>query len=95
MALTNIAKAPAPRVDKGPSCTVCQALEVMPKAEATALLDLLSNPAWSFKAIAEAIREDPDPHPDVPAWVREIGAQTLGRHATAGCNARLRLRPRK
>lgn len=95
MAISKLAKTEPPRTEKGPNCTVCRALDEMPKAEADGLRAMLADPAWSFKAITEAIRDDPDPHPDVPAYVREIAHQTFGRHATGGCSARLRLRPRR
>ena len=94
MALSKLAKTPAPPISKGPSCAVCRALSELPPAEAEGLVALMSNPSWTFKAIAEAVSNDPDIDAK-HAWMRDIGASGYGRHATAGCAARVRLRPRK
>ena len=93
MAISNLAKTPPPPVEKGPACGVCRALNELPKAEADGLIALMSNPAWPFKAIAEAVRKDPDLAPE-HEWVRKIVGPTYGRHATGGCAAQVRLRAR-
>lgn len=94
MAISKLAKTPPPAIDKGPSCAVCRALEELPKSEADGLRALLADPAWTFRAIAEGIRNDED-LPDEFAWVRKIAHSTYGRHATGGCAAQVRLRARK
>lgn len=94
MALSKLAKSTPPVVDKGPSCAVCRALSVLPKADAAGLNELMSNPEWTFKAIARAVADDPDVAPE-HAWVKRISYGTYGRHATAGCAAQVRLRASK
>lgn len=93
MAISNLAKSAPPIVEKGPSCAVCRALGELPKDEADGLTALMSNPAWTFKAIAKAVAEDPDLAPE-HEWIRKIAGPTYGRHATRGCAAQVQLRAR-
>jgi hypothetical protein len=87
MAISDLPKTP-PVVEKGPSCTVCAALEELPPADAAWLLDVLADKRWPFSAIAKKVKDDPD----TPAWIKSIQRDTYGRHATAGCAAQVRLR---
>lgn len=72
-----------PYYDRG--CTVCQALDALPEAEAAALRKLLADPAWRYQALSEALAADPD-NP------LEILADTLSRHARGQCARREKLR---
>jgi hypothetical protein len=86
MAITNLTSARPKRaayLDRG--CSVCQALDTLPDAEAGALRSLLGDPAWRYSALSEALAEDPDNPLDLPA-------EALGRHARGGCARREKLR---
>lgn len=87
MALSNFKKEPA-SLKKGPDCTVCQALEALPKDKAALILGALQNPRWRFTQIAAEVASDES----VPEWVRDIQHQTYRRHAKGGCAARVKLR---
>jgi hypothetical protein len=80
--LANLEPSPA---RKGPSCTVCQALEQIDPDEAAGLRSLLANPRWRYSEIADRIAADPDTPLEIPH-------QTLARHAKGHCAARERLR---
>lgn len=69
--------------DRG--CQVCVALDSLPDSEADALRSLLSDPAWRYQALSEALLNDPD-NP------LELSADGLSRHARGGCARRERLR---
>lgn len=88
MAISALSKTPPGEVTKGPSCTVCAALEELPEADAAGLLALLSDRRRRYTEIAELIAADQD----TPVWVRNIAHQTYARHATGRCAARTRLR---
>jgi hypothetical protein len=62
--------------DRG--CAVCHALESLPADEATALRGLLSDPAWRYQALSDALADDAD-NPLV------LDADTLSRHARGRC----------
>ena len=93
MAISDLVNTAPPAVEKGPSCGVCRALAELPKADADGLIALMSNPAWTFKAIAKAVSKDPDIAPE-HEWVKKIAGPTYGRHATRGCAAQVQLRAR-
>lgn len=88
MGISSIAKTTAGNIIKGPSCTVCRALDELPKDDAAGLLELLSDRARRFTEIADLIHEDED----TPDWVRKIHHSTYARHAKGQCAARTRLR---
>lgn len=85
MALSKIETHHIPPLSKGPSCSVCAALDTLPEAEAAALRSLLADPQWRYQALADALRADEDTPLD-------IAASTLARHARGNCAAREKLR---
>lgn len=85
MAISDLAKQAATAPIKGPSCTVCVALDSLPEAEAAALRQLLANPSWRYSELSERLREDPD----TPLDLLPV---TLARHAKGRCAAREKLR---
>lgn len=88
MAIASIATTEASVSRKGPSCTVCAALDELPADDAAGLLSLLKNRAWRYTEIAERIAADED----TPEWVRNIHHSTYARHAKGSCSARTKLR---
>lgn len=70
------------RVKKGPTCEVCIVLDRIDPKEAEALRGHLSNPAWRYNALADALRDEGI---DLPGF-------TLSRHARGQCGAREKLR---
>lgn len=88
MAISSIAKTVASEVNKGPSCTVCRALEELPKDDAAGLLTMLSDKSRRFTEIADLIWNDDD----TPDWVRKIHHSTYARHTKGECAARVKLR---
>lgn len=85
MAISDILNDAATKATKGPSCTVCLALDSLPVDEATALRSLLADPAWRYTELADRLAEDPDTPLVIPHG-------TLARHAKGRCSAREKLR---
>ncbi len=88
MAISQIAKTAATAVTKGPSCTVCRALDELPDDDAAGLLQLLSDRSRRFTEIADLVYADED----TPDWVRKIHHSTYARHAKGHCAAKAKLR---
>ena len=88
MAIADVASIPPTDPDKGPACTVCQALAELPEADAQGLRLMLSDKRRRFSEIAELVAADPD----TPTWVRNIAHGTYRRHARGQCSAREVLR---
>ena len=70
------------KIRKGPPCTVCELLGMLPDAEASALTRLLSNPTLRYSVIGQHLRGEG----------YDIADQTLSRHARGLCDAKTRLR---
>lgn len=63
---------------RGPMCAVCNALAALDEDEATALGELLDDPAWTYAEIARRLRNDPDVE-------FKLSAQQLSRHHRGEC----------
>lgn len=89
MAIANLAQTtPVGNHRRGPSCTVCAALEELSPDDAAGLIQLLSDKRRRYTEVADLIAADQD----TPEWVRNIHHSTYARHATGGCAARTKLR---
>lgn len=88
MAIADLANEQPTRVDKGPDCTVCQALIELPEADAAGLRTMLANKRLRFTEIQARIADDED----TPDWIRAIAHGTYRRHAKGQCAAREVLR---
>lgn len=83
MAIADLATTKHQPADKGPDCTVCQALLELPEADAHGLRAMLADKRRRFTEIAALIAADPD----TPDWVRAIKHGTYRRHARGQCAA--------
>jgi hypothetical protein len=83
MAIADLANSKHSPADKGPDCSVCQALEELPEADAAGLRLMLSDKRRRFTEIEALISTDPD----TPDWVRAIKNGTYRRHARGQCAA--------
>lgn len=88
MAIADVAAIPPSGPDKGPPCSVCQALSELPADDAAGLRAMLADKRRRFSEIAELVGADPD----TPQWVRNIAHGTYRRHARGQCSAREVLR---
>ena len=88
MAISDLASTDPAALKKGPDCTVCQALEALPPADAEGLRTMLADKRRRFTEIAALVSGDED----TPEWVRAIHHATYRRHAKGDCAARERLR---
>lgn len=88
MAIADLASTPHAPLQKGPDCSVCQALAALPEADAQGLVTLLSDKRRRFSEIETLVSADPD----TPDWVRAIQRNTYRRHARGQCAARTVLR---
>lgn len=88
MAIADLASTPHAPLQKGPDCSVCQALAALPEADAQGLVALLSDARRRFTEIEALVSADPD----TPDWVRTIHHSTYRRHARGQCAARTALR---
>jgi hypothetical protein len=75
----------ATKISRGPRCLVCVALASLPPTEAKALRGHLSNPAWRYTELSDALAADSDTPLDLKPFV-------LARHARGECAAGERLR---
>lgn len=82
MAISDLPEAPTTLNMPGPACTVCRVLADLPDTEATALAALLSNNAWRYQELSDALA----------AEGHDLPAQALSRHARGRCAARVKLR---
>ena len=80
MAISNLSSEPS-AAKKGPDCTVCSALDELPKDKAQLILAALKNPRWRYTEIVEEVASDPT----APEWVRNIADRTYARHANGKC----------
>jgi hypothetical protein len=85
MAISDLANQPKSSDLPWRVCQVCHALATIPDGEAAALRGLLSDPAWRYTEIRDAVAADPD----TPLLFHE---DALARHAKGRCEARERLR---
>ena len=85
MAIADFTPETAPKLRKGPPCTVCEALATLPPSEAEALNRHLRNPRYRYSLLSEDLAKDKD-NP------LEITANTLARHARGKCGARTKMR---
>ena len=87
MAIADI-EANTHKVRKGPPCTVCEAISVIPEPEAQALVRLLSNQRLPYSVLEADLRSDGS----LAEFGFDISAGTLSRHARGRCEARTKLR---
>ena len=80
MAISNLSGEPS-AAKMGPDCSVCSALDELPKDKAKLLLAALKNPRWRYTEIVEEVASDQS----VPEWVRNIADRTYARHANGKC----------
>ena len=85
MAIADFKPETAPKLRKGPPCTVCEALATLPPSEAEALNRHLRNPRYRYSALANDLRNDPDNPLDMQA-------NTIARHARGNCAAQVKCR---
>lgn len=71
--------------NRGPRCLVCVALANLDPADAKALRGHLSNPAWRYTELSDALAADKDTPLDLKPFI-------LARHARGECAAGERLR---
>ena len=71
-------------VKRGPTCTVCVALQLLPKDDAAVLTGWLTDPNVPYTKISEQTEDDDD--------TPTLGASELSRHARGRCSAGVRLR---
>lgn len=67
---------------KGPTCTVCQAIDGLDDTEAQALRSLLADPAWRYQELADRLADEG----------LRLQAFSLSRHARGHCSAGEKLR---
>ena len=70
------------KIRKGPPCTVCEKLTTLPDVEAAALVTLLSDPTWRYRALSDELAKEG----------HELAPFVLSRHAKGQCAARVKLR---
>lgn len=80
MAIADLA-APSTR-SKGPTCSVCLALDTLPDDEAAALRRLLSDRGWRYTELSDALATQG----------LVLGAHVLARHARGQCQGAEKLR---
>lgn len=85
MAIADLTPETAPKLRKGPPCTVCEALAGLPPSEAEALNRHLRNPRYRYSQLADDLRHDTDNPLD-------IQANTIARHARGNCAAQVKCR---
>lgn len=76
MAVADLAKSSTPTKAPAGKCSVCHALNELPKDKAKTLVALLSNPQVRYMELSDELAADPD-------WSLVIDHQALSRHARA------------
>lgn len=85
MALSDKAELEPPPTLKGPRCSVCIALDALPREDGAVLIRWMSDAAWTDKEIADQTRADPD--------TPTLAYHAICNHRTGQCAAGVRLRP--
>lgn len=62
---------------RGPKCSVCTLMSVLPKGEQEALQSALSDPVFTSAAISRALRSEG----------HQIGSQSMQRHRRGECRS--------